>query len=112
MLASIGMTFAAAHTLELVPKMNYAPELYAEVTSTLYRYYGTIGGPIQVSAILASVILSFLTKALSGVLAYGSWDVLFDRLARIVVCARTTRQRGVGQRFTNGPAFGGSAILP
>jgi hypothetical protein len=57
MLASIGMTFAAAHTLELVPKMNYAPELYAEVTSTLYRYYGTIGGPIQVSAILASVIL-------------------------------------------------------
>ena len=52
MLASFGMTFGAAHTLELIPKMNYDPELYAEVTSTLYRYYGTIGGPIQVSSVL------------------------------------------------------------
>ena len=51
-------------------------------------------------------------SALSRVLAYGSWDVLFDSLARIVVCARTTRQRGVGQRVANGPAFGGRAILP
>ena len=62
MLASLGMTLGAAHTLELIPKMNYAPELYAEVTSTLYRYYGTVGGPIQVSSILASIILSFLTR--------------------------------------------------
>ena len=42
--------------------MNYAPELYAEVTSTLYQYYGTVGGPIQVSAVLASVILGFVTR--------------------------------------------------
>ena len=62
MLASLGMAFGAAHTLELVPKMNYAPELYAEVTSTLYKYYGTVGGPIQVSAVLASVTLAFVTR--------------------------------------------------
>jgi hypothetical protein len=62
MLASLGMALGAAHTLELVPKMNYDPELYAQVTSTLYRYYGTIGGLIQVVALLASAILSFMTR--------------------------------------------------
>lgn len=87
MLASLGMTFGAAHTLELIPKMNYAPELYAEVTSTLYKYYGTIGGPIQVSSILASVILSFLSRRSRGfwltvagtfclIVSLGLWFVL------------------------------------
>ena len=66
MLASLGMTFGAAHTLELAPKMNYAPELYAEVTSTLDKYYGTIGGPIQISSILVSIILSFLSRRSQG----------------------------------------------
>src|SRR5687768_3821997 len=66
MLASLGMSLGAAHTLELVPKMNYDPELYAQVTSTLYRYYGTVGGPIQVLALLASVILSFMTRRSHG----------------------------------------------
>ena len=87
MLASFGMTFGAAHTLELIPKMNYAPELYAEVTSTLYRYYGTVGGPIQVSAILAAVILAFLARRSRGfwltvagtfclIVSLGLWFVL------------------------------------
>jgi hypothetical protein len=66
MLASLGMALGAAHTLELVPKMNYDPELYAQVTSTLYRYYGTVGGPIQVLALLAAAILSFMTRRFRG----------------------------------------------
>ena len=87
MLASLGMTFGAAHTLELVPKMNYDPDLYVKVTSTLYRYYGTIGGPIQVSSILASVTLSFLSRHSRGfwltvagtfclIVSLGLWFVL------------------------------------
>jgi hypothetical protein len=66
MLASLGMAFGAAHTLELIPKMNYEPELYTDVTSTLYRYYGTIGGPIQVLTVLASIILAFLSRRSRG----------------------------------------------
>src|SRR5688572_22771179 len=107
MLASLGMSLGAAHTLELVPKMNYDPELYAQVTSTLYRYYGTVGGPIQVLALLASVILSFMTRRSHGFGLTIAGDVLFDDLARFVVCARTIRQRRVGQRFADRAAFGG-----
>jgi hypothetical protein len=66
MLASLGMSLGAAHTLELIPKTNYVPELYVDVTSTLYRYYGTIGGPIQVLDALASIILSFLSRRSRG----------------------------------------------
>jgi hypothetical protein len=87
MLASLGMALGAAHTLELVPKMNYDPELYTQVTSTLYRYYGTIGGPIQVLAVLASIILSFLSRRARGfrltlagtcclIVSLGLWFVL------------------------------------
>jgi hypothetical protein len=87
MLASVGMTLGAAHTLELIPKMNYDAELYTNVTSTLYRYYGTIGGPIQVAAALASVILSVLSRRSRGfrltiagtfclIVSLGLWFVL------------------------------------
>jgi hypothetical protein len=87
MLASLGMAFGAAHTLELIPKMNYDPELYTEVTSTLYRYYGTVGGPIQVLAILSSVTLSLMTRRSRGfwltvtgtfclIVSLGLWFVL------------------------------------
>jgi hypothetical protein len=87
MLASLGMAFGAAHTLELIPKMNYEPELYTDVTSTLYRYYGTVGGPVQVLAILSSVTLSLMTRRSQGfwltvagtfclIVSLGLWFVL------------------------------------
>jgi hypothetical protein len=53
MLVGLGMTLGAAHALELPQKMDYDPELYAAVTSTMYRYYGLVGGPVQVLGVLA-----------------------------------------------------------
>jgi hypothetical protein len=63
MLAALGMTMGAAHLLELPPKTQYDGHMYAAVNSTLYRLYGSVGGGIQVSAILAAIALSFVVRA-------------------------------------------------
>ena len=62
LLAALGLGPGLAHALELPPKMAYDAELYTAVTSTLYRLFGLIGGPIQVGALLAAVILTILVR--------------------------------------------------
>ena len=58
LLAALGLGLGLAHVLELSPKMAYDAELYMAVTSTLYRLYGLVGGPIQVGALLAAIVLT------------------------------------------------------
>ena len=62
LLAALGLGLGLAHALELPPKMEYDAELYTAVTSTLYRLFGAIGGPIQVAALLAAVVLTILVR--------------------------------------------------
>ena len=87
LLAALGLTLGAAHVLELPPKMAYDAELYAAVTSTLYRLFGSVGAGIQVGAILAAAVLSFMVRGrpsfrltlwgtLGLVLSLGLWAVL------------------------------------
>lgn len=59
LLAALGLVMGGAHVLELPVKMRYEPSFYMQVTSTLYRYFGLVGGPLQVLAFLASVVLSW-----------------------------------------------------
>lgn len=42
--------------------MAYDAEIYTAVTSTLYRLFGLVGGPIQVGALLAAIVLTFLVR--------------------------------------------------
>ena len=62
MLAGLGLTLGAAHVLELPPKMAYEPALYAEVTSTLYRLFGSVGAVIQISSVVVAAILTWLVR--------------------------------------------------
>ena len=62
LLAALGLTLGAAHVLELPPKMAYDAEMYAAVTSTLYRLFGAIGGPVQVAAVVAAAVLTYLVR--------------------------------------------------
>lgn len=62
LLAALGLVMGGAHALELLPKMQYDAKMYAAVTSTLYRYYGLVGGPLQVAAIVAAILLSYLVR--------------------------------------------------
>jgi hypothetical protein len=58
-LTALGLTMGAAHALELPQKLAYTPELYSAVNSTLYRYFGIVGGVIQVAALVSVVLLAF-----------------------------------------------------
>lgn len=62
LLAALGLVMGGAHLLELPVRAQYEPEFYMRVTSTLYRYYGLIGGPLQVLALLSSVALLWTTR--------------------------------------------------
>ncbi len=62
LLAALGLTMGGAHVLELTPRMHYDAQLYTAVTSTLYRYYGIVGGVIQVSALASAAVLAWLVK--------------------------------------------------
>ena len=62
LLSALGLIFGGAHVLEFPQKMAYGPELYALVTSTLYRLFGPAGAIIQVGAIVAACVLTFLAR--------------------------------------------------
>lgn len=62
LLAALGLVMGGAHALELPVRMRYPPDVYMFVTSTLYRFFGLVGGPIQVSALLCSIALTWLVR--------------------------------------------------
>ncbi|MCL4183227.1 MAG: hypothetical protein KJ011_07245 [Burkholderiaceae bacterium] len=51
--------------MELPVKLAYPPAMYADVTSTLYAWFGPAGGTVQVAATLSVAILAFRTRHLS-----------------------------------------------
>ena len=65
-LAALGLAPGAAHLLEMPIKLNYAPELYAAVTSTLYAFFGSVGAALQVSAVVSAVALAYVSRKLPG----------------------------------------------
>lgn len=63
-LTALGLAPGAAHVMELPVKLGYPPEMYAQVTSTLYMWYGIAGGCVQVAALLTVVFLAYRTRHL------------------------------------------------
>ena len=85
LLAALALTMESAHVLELPQKMQYDPQMYSAVNTTLYRYFAIIGGVYQVGSIVAAAVLVFLVRqrrvsfgwtlagALCLLLAFGIW---------------------------------------
>ncbi len=67
--AALGLVMGGSHVLELPVHMDYDPRFYMQVTSTLYRYFGLVGGPIQVLALILSAVLTWQVR---GRFAYRS----------------------------------------
>jgi hypothetical protein len=63
LLAALGLVMGGAHLLELPVRAQYDPQFYMRVTSTLYRYYGFVGGPIQVLALVFALGLAWRLRA-------------------------------------------------
>lgn len=61
-LAALGLAPGAAHLMELPVKLGYSAQFYAEVTSTLYAWFGIAGGMVQVAAALAVAALAFRAR--------------------------------------------------
>jgi hypothetical protein len=57
-LTALGLAPGASHLMELPVKLGYPAAFYAEVTSTLYAWYGVAGGSVQVAAAIAVVVLA------------------------------------------------------
>jgi hypothetical protein len=63
LLAALGLVMGGAHLLEFPVRAQYAPQFYMRVTSTLYRYFGLVGGPLQVLALIFSIRLVWLVRS-------------------------------------------------
>lgn len=63
-LVALGLAPGAAHLMELPVKLAYSPLMYAEVTSTLYTWFGPVGGAIQLAATFAVAVIAFQTRHL------------------------------------------------
>jgi hypothetical protein len=55
---TMGLTFA--HVLELPQRLQYDAELWTALTrpNALYRYFGIVGGPIEVAAVVGVVVVA------------------------------------------------------
>jgi Domain of unknown function (DUF1772) len=61
-LVALTMGMAFCHTLELPAKIQYDRGLYVTLQNSLYLSFGTIGAVIEVGALLAALVLSFLVR--------------------------------------------------
>ncbi len=58
---TLGLEFA--HTLELGPKLNYSPELYLRLNTSLYAWFGPpLGAAIWLGAMVATGLLIWLRR--------------------------------------------------
>lgn len=80
-LTALGLAPGASHLMQLPVKMGYPAEMYAAVTSSLYSWYGLVGGIIQVGALVAVTLLAIRARRLpAGALAAASAGALFASL--------------------------------
>jgi hypothetical protein len=66
LLTALGLVMGGAHLLELPVRMHYEPYFYMQVTSTLYRYFALVGGPLQVLALILSTVLTWRVRERSA----------------------------------------------
>lgn len=59
LLAALAMGMHLAHALELAPKLQWNPDLYLAVQTTLYQWFGRIGPVFEIGALLTVALLTF-----------------------------------------------------
>lgn len=115
LLAALGLVMGGAHVLELAPKLAYSPQLYEEVTSTLYAYYGIAGAIVQVLAVLVAWGLGVAVHgrpeartvrmgASALTLSLGLWFVLVQPVNRRWASLGTGSTRAVIDAYAHGRA--------
>jgi hypothetical protein len=63
LLVALTMGMLYAHVLEFGPKMQYPPELYLRLNTSLYAWYGPpLGAAITTGAVVATGVLAWLVR--------------------------------------------------
>src|SRR5258706_12426505 len=93
-LAGLLMGTSFAHVLEMPAKLRYDGPLWLQAQHSLYRVYGSIGGAIEVAAIVAAAILAVVLRdwrpAPIAALAGPEWRVLHFPFRLVAAPRRAT----------------------
>jgi Domain of unknown function (DUF1772) len=65
-LAALTMGMAFAHTLELPQKLGWDAATWTRVMHSLYAYFAIVGGPVEVAAVIASVVFAIRNRGRPG----------------------------------------------
>jgi hypothetical protein len=60
--AALAMGMHLAHALELAPKLQWGPELYFPVQTSLYRWFGVVGPVLEVLALISVAALAWVSR--------------------------------------------------
>ncbi len=69
-LAALTVGMSLAHVLELPAKMTYGPDLWTQLTPTLYRSFADVGGPIEGMNVLLLAGLAYAVRGRRKVCVY------------------------------------------
>lgn len=64
--AALGLAPGFAHLLEMPVKLRYPPEMYFQVTSTLYSHFGIVGSVVQVAALGTAIAFVVVSRRMPG----------------------------------------------
>ncbi|TGL58858.1 hypothetical protein [Leptospira sarikeiensis] len=107
---TLGMRFA--HLMEAGPKLHWSPELYFQVQTSLYKYFGIVGPFLQIGSILLISILAFQLKGtrsfryailsgLSFIFSLGVWFLFVAPAAKQIqawTASQTIPENWIGLR--------------
>jgi hypothetical protein len=78
----VGMSFS--HVLEMPGKFRVAGSLWLTFQHTLYRAFATVGGPIEIGAIVSMGVLAYAVRAHRGSLLFTSVAGFFTASAFVI----------------------------
>ena len=64
MLAAFSLSLSMTHLLELPQRMQFDQQLWVRVTvvENVYKLFGSVGAVFEITAILTTIILTFLVR--------------------------------------------------
>ncbi len=95
---ALAMGMHLAHALELAPKLQWGPELYFPVQTSLYRWFGIIGPVLEVLALISVATLAWVSRrdrARFGYVAVSLTMLVLGLVVWITVVAPA--HRGLGE---------------
>jgi hypothetical protein len=89
LLVALTMGMLYAHVLELGPKMQYPPELYLRLNTSLYAWYGPpLGAAINTGAVVATGALAWLVRRQRSALLFTGAAFALQAVAMVNYFAR------------------------